>query len=197
MHSALFLDRDGVIIENQENYVRRWADVSIYPQALAALAWVSRFPVKIVIVTNQSAVGRGLISLRTAQGINARLQESIKLAGGRVDGIYMCPHRPKDGCDCRKPCPGMLLRAAEELSLDLSRSMLIGDALTDLMAAETAGVPVRVLVRTGRGRRQEKLPRAKSLRPFWVHDTLYVALSEQFPNRAQPVDSTSSQFSLS
>lgn len=188
MHPALFLDRDGVIIENRDNYVRSWADVAIYPQALAALAWVSRFPVKIVIVTNQSAVGRGLVPLSTAQQINARLQEAIELAGGRIDGIYMCPHHPKDGCECRKPSPGMLLQAAEDLSLDLNRAALVGDALTDLLAAEAASVPVRVLVRTGRGRQQEQLPRAKALLPFWTHDSLYVALSYQFTSIEQAPD---------
>ena len=183
MHPALFLDRDGVIIENRDNYVRSWADVSIYPRALAALAWVGHFPIKIVIVTNQSVVGRGLIPLAVAKRINVRLAEAIMEAGGRVDGIFMCPHHPEDGCMCRKPQPGLLLRAAAQLSLDLERSMMVGDALTDLLAAEAAGVPRRVLVRTGRGQAQEQLPQAKTLLPFHVHDNLSLALWNQLSHK--------------
>jgi D-glycero-D-manno-heptose 1,7-bisphosphate phosphatase len=187
MHPALFLDRDGVIIENRANYVRSWSDVSFYPKSLETLVQVSRFPVKIVIVTNQSAVGRGLISMDVARQINTRLEEMITKAGGRVDGIYMCPHHPEDGCDCRKPRPGMLLQAAGELSLDLKRSALVGDALTDLLAAEAAGVPVRFLVRTGRGQRQEKLARVVDLHPFQIYDNLSIALLGKLPEAARKV----------
>ncbi len=174
-HPALFLDRDGVIIENCSNYVRSWADVDIFPQAVAALAAVRDCPYRIVLVTNQSAVGRGLISRATAEAINDRLLAHVRAAGGRIDAVYMCPHGPDDGCDCRKPLPGLLLRAAEELDIDLSRSVMIGDALSDVMAGQAAGARA-VLLRTGRGGDQELLPGAADLPPFLVHDTLADAL---------------------
>ena len=88
-HPALFLDRDGVIIENCSNYVRSWADVAIFPQAVAALAAVRDCPYRIVLVTNQSAVGRGLISQATAEAINDRLLAHVRAAGGRIDAVYM------------------------------------------------------------------------------------------------------------
>lgn len=172
---AIFLDRDGVIIENCSNYVRSWADVVIFPQAVAALAAVRDCPYRIVLVTNQSAVGRGHISHATAAAINDRLLAHVRAAGGRIDAVYMCPHGPDDGCDCRKPQPGLLLRAAEELDIDLSRSVMIGDALTDVMAGQAAGART-VLLRTGRGGDQERLPAAAKLPPFLIFDTLADAL---------------------
>ena len=137
---ALFLDRDGVIIENRANYVRSWDDVSIYPQALQALASVRHWPGKIIVVTNQSAVGRGLITLQTAESINARLVHKIYQNGGRIDGVYMCPHAPDAGCDCRKPQPGLLQQAAANFALCMEQSWMIGDALTDIAAGLAAGV---------------------------------------------------------
>ena len=147
---AIFLDRDGVIIENRDEYVRSWADVSFIPGALNALASVAASGYAIVVVTNQSGVGRGLIPLADAEAINHRVLAEIARAGGRIDAAYICPHKPEDDCDCRKPRPGMLLRAARELNLDLSRSWMIGDALTDMQAGEAAGVR-SLLVLTGRG----------------------------------------------
>jgi D-glycero-D-manno-heptose 1,7-bisphosphate phosphatase len=103
---AIFLDRDGVLIENRPSYVRGWEDVHIFHQALAALVRISTAPYKIVLVTNQSAVGRGLISSEVAWAINRRLVSVIEDAGGRIDGVFMCPHAPQDRCACRKPKPG-------------------------------------------------------------------------------------------
>lgn len=178
MHAAIFLDRDGVIIENRSSYVRSWNDVAIYPQALSALARTKASSYKIVIITNQSAVGRGVITLGAAWEINYRLVKAIEQAGGRIDAVFMCPHAPEEGCDCRKPQPGLIERAAETLALDLSQSILIGDALSDIEAGQAAGVGQVALVRTGLGSEQEKLARAAALANFRVFDTLDQALAE-------------------
>lgn len=175
--AAVFLDRDGVIIENRDDYVRGWDDVAILPGALGALAELAAGPAAVVIVTNQSVVGRGLIDQTTAEAINNRLVAEIRAAGGRVDGVYLCPHTDADGCDCRKPAPGLIRRAAAELDLDLVRSVLIGDALSDILAARAAGVGAAVLVRTGRGGEQERLPEAAGLRPLPVYDTVADAVA--------------------
>ncbi len=176
MDPAIFLDRDGVIIENRPNYVRTWADVDVYPQALVALQSIYNSPYKIIIVTNQSAVGRGLVQLKTVLTINDRLAETISDAGGRVDGIFICPHAPEDRCSCRKPRPGLLLQAARALSLDLHRSIMIGDAISDLMAGKAAGVPRLGLVQTGRGIQQAKLQEARLAQPYSIYGTLAEAL---------------------
>ena len=113
MYPAVFLDRDGVIIKNRPTYVRTWDDVEILPDVLPALAQMTTRPYKNVIITNQSAVARGLISLRAAEKINQRLTDAIKKAGGRIDGIFMCPHKPDNNCECRKPLPGLIFQAAD------------------------------------------------------------------------------------
>ncbi len=177
MEPAIFLDRDGVLIENNPNYVRSWEDVFIFPQALAALARIFAAPYKIVLVTNQSAVGRGLISLEQAWDINTQLVKVIEQAGGRIDGTFMCPHAPEEQCTCRKPQPGLLLQAARELSLDLSRSILIGDALSDIQAGQAAGVFKTVLVRTGRGSTQADIPPSTQPHPDFVFENISEALA--------------------
>jgi D-glycero-D-manno-heptose 1,7-bisphosphate phosphatase len=178
MLPAIFLDRDGVIIENHPNYVRSWDEVVIYPQALDALVKLNSSPYKIIIVTNQSAVGRGIIPLETAWDINRRLVEVIQKAGGRVDGVFMCPHAPDEGCDCRKPKPGLFFQAARDLSIDLQRSVMIGDALSDLLAGQAAGIPRTALVLTGRGTEQTEFPLPPGLEPYQVFENLAEALED-------------------
>lgn len=176
MYPAIILDRDGVIVENRPDYVRSWQDVHIYPQALKALANIKDSPYKIVIVTNQSVVGRGFITMERANEINDRLVAEINKHGGRIDGVYMCPHAPQENCLCRKPQPGLLLDAARDLSLDMKRSIMIGDAFSDLQAGQLAGVDRTILVLTGRGEKQVELCKAAKLGPFQIFDTLSDAL---------------------
>jgi D-glycero-D-manno-heptose 1,7-bisphosphate phosphatase len=178
MQAAIFLDRDGVIVENRESYIRSWSDVVIYPDALQSLARIQPSDYRIFIVTNQSAVGRGIISLEQAWEINHRLVELIRQAKGRIDGVYMCPHAPMDECDCRKPKPGLFLQAARQYAVDLSNSLMIGDALSDLLAAQAAGISRLALVRSGRGAAQELLPRPPGMKPFLVFDTFADALDK-------------------
>lgn len=178
MFPAIFLDRDGVIIENRSNYIRTWDDVVFYPESLTSLKRIKSTEHKIFIVTNQSAIGQGIISRSAAETINWQLVHEIESAGGRIDGVYMCPHSPEENCPCRKPQPGMILEAAAENSLDLGRSIFIGDAISDIIAGQTAGVGVNVLVKTGRGASQFELPMAKQIPVFDVYNSLAEALSE-------------------
>ena len=174
---ALFLDRDGVIIENRPNYVRSWEEVTFYPSALIALRSAAALPHRIVIITNQSAVGQGIISLDKAQELNRRIVQVIQSTGGRIDAVYMCPHAPEDHCDCRKPKPGLLLQAAKDLAIDLARSVIIGDAQSDLLAGQAAGIQDLILVKTGRGLQQARLDHSAIHKPFLVVDDLSTALS--------------------
>lgn len=180
MVPAIFLDRDGVIIENVDTYVRSWADVTFLPGAVKALSLLRDTEYKIIIVTNQAAVGKGFISLAQAQEINQRLMETISQSGGRIDRVFMCPHAPPQGCDCRKPRPGLIMQAASELSIDLSRSFMIGDALSDIQAGQNAGIPCRILVRTGRGEKQLLLPEAQSLKPLLIYNRLEDAVRDLY-----------------
>lgn len=150
LRPAVFLDRDGVIIEDREDFIKSWEEVVLVPGALEALRRLADSAYVVVLVTNQSAVGRGIIRLEQAQQINRQIIDLIRAAAGRIDASYFCPHAPDEGCTCRKPAPGMLLGAAAELDLDLSRSYLVGDKASDVKAAENAGAQ-GILVRTGKG----------------------------------------------
>ncbi len=150
MRPAIFLDRDGVIIENCENYVRSWDDVCFIEPAIRALRQIAPLDVAVIVVTNQAIVGKGQMALEEATRINERVVSEVRRRGGRIDYAYLCPHTEKDNCDCRKPKPGMLLRAAREHDIDLAHSFMVGDAISDMRAAQAAGVHC-ALVRTGRG----------------------------------------------
>jgi D-glycero-D-manno-heptose 1,7-bisphosphate phosphatase len=176
MFPAVFLDRDGVLIENRSDYVRDWSQVSVFPDTPAALSNLHSAGYKIVIVTNQSAVGRGLITIEKAEEINQRLVDNLQRDGGHIDAVYMCPHQPEDHCDCRKPKPGLLLQAAKELALDLHRSWLIGDAWSDLLAGQAANIHKVILVKTGRGNGQLHQARPEDLDSYRIADSVSAAV---------------------
>jgi histidinol-phosphate phosphatase family protein len=133
---------------------------------------------KVIIITNQSAVGRGIISLDQAEQINNRLVAEIRSLGGRIDGVYMCPHAPQVNCACRKPQPGLIEQAVAAHAVDIEGSILIGDALSDILAGQTAGVATNVLVLSGRGRFQSTLPLANQIPHFLTYNSLAEAVTD-------------------
>jgi D-glycero-D-manno-heptose 1,7-bisphosphate phosphatase len=175
LRTAVFLDRDGVIVENRPGHVKTWSEVKFLDGAFESLAQLAASPLAVVVVSNQGAVGRGLMTLEQAWNIQNEIVDTIRCNGGRIDASYLCPHHPDDGCECRKPAPGMLLRAARELNLDLSRSWLVGDAVSDMQAAHAAEVR-GILVRTGRGKDQELQSVSGSNGAFAVVDNLAAAV---------------------
>jgi D-glycero-D-manno-heptose 1,7-bisphosphate phosphatase len=146
---AIFLDRDGTLNRERADYVKAWAEFEWLPGARAALAQLAALGAPIIIVTNQAGIGRGMIKPETIDDIHRRLQVEAEAGGGRIDRFLVCPHTPAEQCGCRKPQPGLLLQAAAEYGLDLRRCVMIGDSLTDYLAAERAGCQC-VMVRTGR-----------------------------------------------
>lgn len=149
---TVFLDRDGVINRNPPNmgYVRRWSEFSFIPDALNAIRDLKENGYRIVVITNQAGIGRGLFSEDNLKDIHSRMVVKITEAGGGIDAVYYCPHHPEAGCECRKPKPGMLMRAAGEHCIDLSSAYLIGDSTTDIEAGQNAGTRT-LLVLTGHG----------------------------------------------
>jgi histidinol-phosphate phosphatase family protein len=169
---AIFLDRDGVICYNRQNYVKSWEEFSFLPGALDALRKLAQLDYVTVVISNQSAIGRGLMTEKTASDINRRMQEEIRKHGGHIDSVFTCPHRPEENCSCRKPQPGLILLAAQQTQLDLEHSLFIGDALSDMQAALAAGCqPIMVL--TGRGAEQRKF-----LNNGYTHIPVKVDLAE-------------------
>jgi D-glycero-D-manno-heptose 1,7-bisphosphate phosphatase len=176
-HPAIFIDRDGVIIHNRAGYVRAWEQVKLYPFAVPALARLCHSPYKLVIVTNQAAIGKGLVAPALVDAIHQHIVDCVRQGGGRIDGVFTCPHRAEDQCACRKPQPGLLLQAAQALNIDLRRSYIIGDALSDINAGRQAGVRECILVMTGRGRKQLQRPESGQFAPFHTCRSLAQALA--------------------
>jgi D-glycero-D-manno-heptose 1,7-bisphosphate phosphatase len=150
---ALFLDRDGVINRQLAGYVTTWQEFEVLPGVLAAMQMLARFDGPILVLTNQSAIARRLVTQAGVDEIHRKLLALVTAHGGRIDGFYVCPHHPNDGCACRKPKPGLLLQAAEEHALHLAECIFVGDAFTDYLAARAVGC-ASILVKTGRAGRE-------------------------------------------
>ena len=146
--AAIFLDRDGVINRERSDYVKNWREFKFLHNALAALRQIATLPVPILVMTNQSAIGRGIVSRSVVDAIHRQMQHEVAEAGGRIDQVFMCPHRPDENCACRKPRPGLLLQALHQYDLPAAHTVFIGDSFTDFQAAQAAGCG-SILVRSG------------------------------------------------
>lgn len=136
---AVLLDRDGVINRRLDAGVRRVEEFEFLPRTLQALALLGRRDAIVAVVSNQANIGRQLLSCEELQRIHAAMLDRIGASGGRVDAVYFCPHTAAAGCSCRKPAPGMLLRAATELRFAVESAFMIGDQECDVEAARRAG----------------------------------------------------------
>jgi D-glycero-D-manno-heptose 1,7-bisphosphate phosphatase len=159
---AVFLDRDGVICRNLPGHVKSWGEFTFLSRAREGLARLATLELPIVVISNQAAINRGMVSATTVEEIHRRMVIEVEAAGGRVDRVYYCPHRPDERCQCRKPQPGLLEQAARDLGVELKGSYLVGDALSDVQAGLAVGCTV-LLVLTGRGLYQA--PRAMRQEP--------------------------------
>lgn len=173
MQAAIFLDRDGTLIEEKE-YLSRPEGVVVFPGAGAALRRLMDAGFKLVIVTNQSGIGRGYYTVDDLHRVNARLLELLAADGVRIEKIYFAPEAPDQPSYGRKPNPQFLFDARDQLGVNLARSYMIGDKLIDLECGWNAGVKRSILVRTGYGAKlEQKSPEA--LANAWVVDDLAMA----------------------
>ena len=136
--SAVFLDRDGTIIKDA-NYISRPEQVELIDGAAEAISRINAALVPVIVVTNQSGIGRGFYTLADYARVRERVQELLEQHGARIDATYMCPHKPEDGCLCRKPGTLLFERASEDLGIDLSSALFIGDRLRDIEPAKKFG----------------------------------------------------------
>ncbi len=158
----IILDRDGVINHDSDEYIKSPAEWAPIPGSLEAVARLKRAGYTVVVASNQSGVGRGLFDLNTLHQIHDKMQREVARAGGKIDAIFFCPHKPEDHCACRKPKPGLLLEIANQFDCDLKNVPAVGDSLRDIDAAQAVGAKP-VLVRTGKGEevaKSGKLPAA-------------------------------------
>jgi D-glycero-D-manno-heptose 1,7-bisphosphate phosphatase len=149
------LDRDGVINRESAAFIKSADEWLPLPGSLEAIGALSRAGFAVVVATNQSGVGRGLISRSALEEIHGRMVRGVEQAGGKLAGIFFCPHRPEDGCNCRKPRPGLLQQIEVQFGCSLKGRPVIGDSRRDLQAAEAIGARA-ILVRTGNGRQTER-----------------------------------------
>ena len=163
----VILDRDGVLNREapESGYVRAPAEFHWLPGALEGLAVMRRAGLRLSVATNQSGVGRGLMSLEQLAAVHARMQAEASAHGAALDAVLFCPHAPGEGCACRKPAPGLIQAAIARSGIAAGESLVVGDDRRDLEAAWRAGVAV-ALVRTGKGRDTEELARQTSVPAF-------------------------------
>ena len=139
MKKAIFLDRDGVINLEKKDYVKSIKEFQIIHNVPKAISTLKEKGFLVIVITNQSAINRKLLTIEVLNEIHNHLQKILKNNNTSIDYFYFCPHRPDEKCKCRKPNPGMILKAAQEHDIDMNQSFMIGDSLTDIQAAEKAG----------------------------------------------------------
>src|SRR3989441_8762934 len=136
--AAVFLDRDGVINRRRPDHVKSWEEFEFLPGVLEALAALRSMDTRVIVITNQSVVGRGLLAAEGLRQIHTRMLQAIRATGGHVEAVYACLHAPAEGCTCRKPAPTLFYRASDDLGIRLSDSIMVGDSPTDVDAARAA-----------------------------------------------------------
>jgi len=187
--AAVFLDRDGTINE-EVGYLDNLARLVIYPQAPEAIKAINDSGMKAIVVTNQSGVARGYFAEAFVMEVHEVIQEALAKDQAHLDALYYCPHHPEGrdiyrcSCQCRKPAPGMLLQAAQDMGLDLSRSYLVGDTEKDMATAQAAGAK-GVLVQTGYGQRTAAGIVLRDGGPCHVADDLLAAVAWIMQDRAK------------
>lgn len=174
MTRLVLLDRDGVLNEDREDYVKSPAELILIPRAAAAVARLNEAGFKVAIVTNQSAVGRGIITQAELNAINGALEAALAEEGAAVDAVYVAPDAPDAATERRKPGPGMLLEALRDFGAEPGETPMIGDTLRDMEAALAAGCP-RILVRSGKGRATLASGLPHKVKPLEVVDDLWQA----------------------
>jgi len=151
----VILDRDGVINHDSPAYIKSPEEWKPIPGSLEAIALLSQAGYRVLVATNQSGVGRGLFEMTTLNAIHDKMHRALGLAGGRIDGIFYCPHAQDAGCNCRKPKPGLLEEIGHRFGVSLEGVPFIGDSLRDLQAAVAVGAQP-ILVLTGKGKKTRK-----------------------------------------
>ena len=170
----IILDRDGVINQDSPSYIKSPEEWKPIPGSLEAIALLNQAGYRVLVATNQSGVGRGLFEMATLNAIHDKMHRALGAIGGRIDGIFYCPHAHDAGCNCRKPKPGLLEEISRRFGVSLEGVPFIGDSLRDLQAAVTVGAQP-VLVLTGKGKKTRKdgnLPEGTV-----IHDNLAAAFS--------------------
>ncbi len=138
-NKAIFLDRDGVLNKNRDDYVKSIKELEIFSNIGEEILKLKMKGFLIIVITNQSVINRKIITIKELEEIHSTIQKFLMKSKTSIDKFYFCPHRPDENCDCRKPKPGLILQAINEFSIDASKSWMVGDSKTDIQAGEKAG----------------------------------------------------------
>ena len=175
LNNVVFLDRDGTINQDSADYIKGWSEFIFLPRSLEALSDLTAAGFITIVITNQSAIPRKLISPQELDNIHSKMKTAVKSRGGKINDIFFCPHMPGDGCDCRKPAPGLILQAQEKHDIDLATAVMIGDSARDIECAHKAGCGRVILVKTGNGEQAQKILTDRDLHTDYVAQDLYEA----------------------
>jgi len=181
----IVLDRDGVINEDSDDYIKSPEEWVPIEGSLEAIARLHHHGYRVVVATNQSGIARGLFTLDTLMAIHRKMHNQIKEAGGSLEAIFFCPHAPDDECLCRKPKPGLLRQVERRLGVKLKNAPLVGDSLRDIQAAQSVQASP-VLVRTGKGERTLAKHRA-DLKQIPIDDCLYSYVNRLISAAEEPI----------
>jgi D-glycero-D-manno-heptose 1,7-bisphosphate phosphatase len=176
LQKVVFLDRDGVINEDSPAYIKSRSEFKFIPNSLNAIRTLTQSGFTIIVITNQSAVGRKLITREDLEGIHRLMRQAVSEKGGEIRDVFYCPHLPENGCSCRKPLPGLIYKARQAYRIDLGTSIMVGDNAKDIECARNAGCGRAILVKTGQGREAARLLAEKNISPDYVAEDLWAAV---------------------
>jgi D-glycero-D-manno-heptose 1,7-bisphosphate phosphatase len=172
----IVLDRDGVINHDSDAYIKSVDEWQPIDGSLEAIARLNHAGYTVVVASNQSGIARGYFELDALSAMHKKMDDLLNKIGGHIDAVFYCPHGPDDGCDCRKPKPGMLLEIGQRFNVSLEDVVFIGDTVSDMKAASNANAQA-ILVRTGKGVKAEKIMKAECKQTVPVYDDLAAAVT--------------------
>jgi D-glycero-D-manno-heptose 1,7-bisphosphate phosphatase len=175
LRNVVYLDRDGTINHDSPDYIKSRSEFKFIPGSIEAIRLLTLSGFTSIIITNQSALARKFISPDELDHIHALMKNAIISGGGKITDIFFCPHMPDDGCECRKPAPGLLLQAQRKYNIDLSKSIMVGDSAKDIECARNAGCGKAVLVKSGKDDDAEHILKTNQIVVDYSAKNLYEA----------------------
>ena len=176
LKKVVFLDRDGVINQDSPNYIKSWDEFNFIKGSLEAIALLKSNNFSTIVITNQSAINRNMISEKKLGHVHFLMKQTIEEAGGLIKDIFYCPHTPDNECNCRKPLPGLINRAKKMYDIDLADSVMVGDSAKDILSAQNAGCGKTVLVKTGDYNNAISILSENNISPSYIAKNLHEAV---------------------
>ncbi len=172
----IFLDRDGVINKDSPDYVKNWSEFEFIPESIEAIKLLTENNFTVIVITNQSIINRKMATPDDLEFTHSMMKKSVKEGGGEIKDIFFCPHKPEEGCKCRKPEPGLILEAKKKYGIDVKNSAMVGDSAKDIECARRAGCRYAVLVRTGKYEQAVSSLEEKKIYPDHTASDLFEAV---------------------